>query len=56
MATGLPPLRRINANDTEIEGYQPTPDRPAQNVDYWNVVNNDYFKTMKIRVVGGAHV
>ncbi len=53
MATGLPPLRRINANDTEIEGYQQTPDSPAQNVDYWNVVNNDYFKTMKIRLVEG---
>ena len=53
MASGLPPLRRINANDTEIEGYQPTPDSPAQNVDYWNVVGNDYFKTMKIRLLEG---
>src|ERR1044071_8331330 len=38
LASGLPPLRRINANDTEIEGYQQTPDAPAQNVDYWNIV------------------
>ena len=53
MASGLPPLRRINANDTEIEGYQETPDSPAQNVDYWNVVNNDYFNTMKIRLLEG---
>jgi putative ABC transport system permease protein len=53
MASGLPPLRRINANDTEIEGYQPTPDGPAQNVDYWNVVGKDYFKTMKIRLLEG---
>jgi putative ABC transport system permease protein len=53
IATGLPPLRRINANDTEIEGYQQTPDSPAQNVDYWNVVGNDYFKTMKIRLLEG---
>ena len=53
LASGLPPLRRINANDTEIEGYQPTPDGPAQNVDYWNVVGNDYFKTMKIRLLEG---
>ena len=53
IASGLPPLRRINANDTEIEGYQPTPDSPAQNVDYWNVVGNDYFKTMKIRLLEG---
>jgi putative ABC transport system permease protein len=53
VAGGLPPLRRINANDTEIEGYQPTPDGPAQNVDYWNIVGNDYFKTMKIRLLEG---
>ena len=53
MASGLPPLRRINANDTEIEGYQQTPDSPAQNVDYWNLVGNDYFKTMKIRSLEG---
>ena len=53
LASGLPPLRRINANDTEIEGYQQTPDSPAENVDYWNVVGNNYFKTMKIRVLEG---
>jgi putative ABC transport system permease protein len=53
LAGGLPPLRRINANDTEIEGYQPTPDGPAQNVDYWNVVGNDYFKTLKIKTIEG---
>ncbi len=53
IASGLPPLRRINANDTEIEGYQQTPDGPAENVDYWNVVGNDYFKTMKIRLLEG---
>ncbi|MCU1267448.1 MAG: hypothetical protein JWM21_3766 [Acidobacteria bacterium] len=53
LAGGLPPLRRINANDTEIEGYQRTPDGPAQNVDYWNVVGNDYFQTMKIRTIEG---
>jgi len=53
VASGIPPLRRINANDTEIEGYQQTPDSPAQNVDYWNIVGNNYFKTMKIRLLEG---
>jgi putative ABC transport system permease protein len=53
LADGLPPLRRIDANDTEIEGYQPTPEGPAQNVDYWNIVGNDYFKAMRIRVLEG---
>ncbi|HKQ73277.1 MAG TPA: ABC transporter permease [Blastocatellia bacterium] len=53
IAGGLPPLRPINANDTGIEGFQPTPDGPAQNVDYWNVVSEDYFKTMGIRLTEG---
>ena len=53
MSSGLPPLRQINANDTGIEGFLPTPDGPAQNVDYWNVVSEEYFKTLDVRVVEG---
>jgi putative ABC transport system permease protein len=53
MAGGLPPLRPINANDTMIEGYVPTPDGPAQNVDYWNFISEDYFKTLGIRLQAG---
>ncbi|HXD34164.1 MAG TPA: ABC transporter permease [Pyrinomonadaceae bacterium] len=53
MAGGLPPLRRINANDTEVEGYQAGPDALPQNIDYWNFVGTDYFKTMKIRTLEG---
>jgi len=52
-AGGLPPLRPINANDTDIEDYQGTPDGPAENVDYWNPVNEGYFKTMGIRTLEG---
>jgi len=52
-ASGLPPLRQINANDTQIEGFQPTPDGPSQNVDYWNTVGDDYFKTLSIRLIEG---
>jgi putative ABC transport system permease protein len=51
--SGLPPLRPINANDTDIEDYQGTPDGPAENVDYWNTVNENYFKTMGIRTIEG---
>jgi len=50
---GLPPLRPINANDTDIEDYQGTPEGPAENVDYWNIVNEGYFKTMGIRTLEG---
>lgn len=53
LATGLPPLRPINANDTDIEDYTATPDGPAENVDYWNIVSDDYFKAMGIRTLDG---
>jgi putative ABC transport system permease protein len=53
MAGELPPLRPIDANDTQIEGFQPTPNGPAQNVDFWNVVSEDYFRTMGIRLTEG---
>jgi putative ABC transport system permease protein len=52
-ASDLPPLRPIDANDTDIEDYQGTPDGPAENVDYWNTVNESYFKTMGIRTLEG---
>jgi putative ABC transport system permease protein len=53
ITSGLPPLRPINANDTDIEDYQSTPEGPAENVDYWNFVGEDYFKTMGIRTLEG---
>jgi putative ABC transport system permease protein len=53
LAGGLPPLRPINANDTDIEDYQATPDGPAENVDFWNVIGEGYFKTMGIHLVEG---
>jgi putative ABC transport system permease protein len=51
--TGLPPNRDVNANDTQFEGYAPTPDQPAPNVDYYQTVSVDYLKTMRIPVVKG---
>jgi len=51
--TGLPPNRDVNANDTQFEGYNPTPDQPASNVDYYQTVSVDYLKTMGIPVVKG---
>ncbi|HEU0175406.1 MAG TPA: ABC transporter permease, partial [Blastocatellia bacterium] len=54
MASELPPLRPIDANDTDIEGYQPGPNEPSKgNVDFWNIVSEDYFKTMGIRLTEG---
>jgi putative ABC transport system permease protein len=53
IAGELPPIRPIDANDTMIEGYQPSPDGPAQNVDFWNIVGKDYFTAMGIRTIEG---
>jgi putative ABC transport system permease protein len=50
VATGLPPIRRIDANDTMIEGFVPRPDGPIQNIDYYNSVSGHYFET------AGAHL
>jgi predicted permease len=51
--TGLPPLRNVNANDTEFEGLQPPPDGPPQNVDFYQFVSTDYFTTMGIDIASG---
>jgi predicted permease len=51
--TGLPPLRQVNANDTDIEGYVAPPDGPFSNVDYYQTVTTGYVETMGIPVVEG---
>lgn len=51
--TGLPPLRLVNANDTDIEGYVAPPEGPFANVDYYNTVTTGYVETMGIPVVEG---
>ena len=50
---GLPPIRALNANDTEFENLERTPDGPAHNVDYYNTVSADYLDAMGIEVVQG---
>jgi putative ABC transport system permease protein len=56
--SGLPPLRDVNANDTDIESYvtpvsngQPT--GPLENVDYWQIVTTQYVETLGIPIVDG---
>ncbi|HEY4218264.1 MAG TPA: ABC transporter permease [Gemmatimonadaceae bacterium] len=51
--TGLPPQRQVNANDTMFEGFVPTPNGPAQNVDYYQYATPSYFTTMRIPIVRG---
>jgi predicted permease len=51
--TGLPPIRQVNANDTNIEGYVPPPEGPFANVDYYNTVTTGYVEAMGIPVIEG---
>jgi putative ABC transport system permease protein len=58
--SGLPPLRAVDANDTDFEhipnappGGQPDPNFPAENVDFWQFTSHDYVDTMGIPVVSG---
>ena len=51
--SGLPPVRPLNANDTEFEGFVQTEDSPPQNVDFYQTVTADYLETMEIDVVEG---
>jgi predicted permease len=52
---GLPPQRPVNANDTEFEGYNPTPgsNLPSPNVDYYQTATAGYFETMGITIKAG---
>ena len=54
--SGLPPRRRLNANDMVFEGLEPTEDGPPHNVDYWNVVTDGYFETMQVPLVSGRYL
>ncbi|HYL68115.1 MAG TPA: ABC transporter permease [Candidatus Limnocylindria bacterium] len=53
IAYGLPPLRRPNMNDTKIEGFVRKEGGPVENVDFYQVISNGYFKTMGIRLMDG---
>jgi putative ABC transport system permease protein len=51
--TGLPPVRLVNANDTDFEGYTAPKEGPFENVDYYQTVSLDYLKTMGIALLEG---
>jgi predicted permease len=51
--SGLPPVRLVDANDTDFEGYTAPPEGPFENVDYYQTVSIDYLKTMGIPILEG---
>ncbi len=56
LMSGLPPLRAVNANDTDFEHISngdAGDDTPAENVDYWQFVTHEYVETMGIPVARG---
>lgn len=53
LASGLPPLRPPNMNDTHIEGFVRREGGPIENIDYYQIVSKDYFQTMGIRLMDG---
>jgi putative ABC transport system permease protein len=52
---GLPPVRQLNANDTQIEGWVQTPKGPIQNIDYYQTAGHKYFETLGIRLIEGRY-
>src|SRR5262249_19843124 len=50
---GLPPDRRINANDMSFPGRAKKPDDRPWNVDYWQVISDDAIETLGAPIVRG---
>jgi len=53
LMSGLPPQRRVNANDVDIEGMPVPQGGRAPNVDFFQIVSDGYFETMGIQLVEG---
>jgi putative ABC transport system permease protein len=53
IASGLPPARQVNANTTPIEDYPMMPNGHPPNIDYWNFVDADYFRTVGVQLLEG---
>jgi putative ABC transport system permease protein len=54
VVNGLPPLRDVIANDTDIEGYEPADgEGPIENVDFWQSTTAGYTEVMGIQIVEG---
>jgi predicted permease len=55
MASGLPPERNENDNDTEIENFVQRKGGPVQNVAYYQRVGDRFFETLGARLIEGRY-
>ncbi|MDB4971308.1 MAG: hypothetical protein JWN44_6997 [Myxococcales bacterium] len=53
---GLPPNRQLNANDIYFVGKTRSKDGPPWNVDFFQTIGDDYFKTMGIHLASGREL
>jgi putative ABC transport system permease protein len=53
LVSGLVPIRPLNANDTEIEGYVKSAGGPDENIDFYQFVAPGYFELMRIPLIEG---
>ena len=53
LVSGVPPTRRLNANDIGFPGRPKTTDGPVHNVDYWNASGDGLVETLGMRLVKG---
>jgi putative ABC transport system permease protein len=53
LAAGLPPQRRVNANDVDIEGMPVPAGGRSPNIDFFKSVSSGYFETMGIKLTEG---
>jgi putative ABC transport system permease protein len=50
---GLPPERRVDSNDAEIEGFVAVPNGPGNSSDYYQDVGDHFFETLGVRLIEG---
>jgi len=50
---GLPPQKSTSYSDTDVEGFVPREGGPIGNIDFYQDVSKDYFRTLNIRLMEG---
>jgi putative ABC transport system permease protein len=53
MASGLPPFRPPNENDTDIEGFVKVPNGPIESVNFYQTITPGYFEALGARLMEG---